>query len=138
MNVKKVLIIASTGHPVISYGVGKDELFGDMDEDLISALISAIKMFSNTFSGEEISVIEMTKIKWVILPSLINGLIFVMIAEYSEDSSDCRSILEDIRDKVLEEHKDHLTMEMLFQLPNSTRCGIEDLIKQTLFENGIH
>jgi len=132
MAIKNVLIFSTSGFPIFTHRFKGDVIGEGHSETLMQGLISAIKSFANSFNGEEIESINMTKTKMVILPSMINKIIFVLICDYADDLAGCFRILEDIRDEVLTYHLEKLQGNNLSCISNKTKFDISKIIEKVI------
>jgi len=121
-----------SGFPIFTHRFKGDVIGEGHSETLMQGLISAIKSFANSFNGEEIESINMTKTKMVILPSMINKIIFVLICDYADDLAGCFRILEDIRDEVLTYHLEKLQGNNLSCISNKTKFDISKIIEKVI------
>lgn len=132
--IRNVLIIATSGLLVVNYeGKGTSVFDDEHDSELVSSLISAVKAFANSFKGQEISAIKLTSLNLVILPSMINNLIFVIITD-GDDEAKCQRILEDVRDAVIEEYKEDMKGDKVTCIASDLSCEIKSVIERALLK----
>jgi len=132
MGIKNIIIVTVHGFPVINHRLEPGAM-DNYDEDLIMGFLSALKMFANSsLSGQELEMIDMTDIRWIVLPSMTNELVFFLLSDYSCDKHTGHEILEDIRDIVVEKYRSNFLGDAATKISPLVKDDIADIIDETL------
>lgn len=129
--IRNIMILATTGHHIYTYRSEYDAL-KNHDDLLMNGLISAMKSFANSFEGEELESINMTKSKIVLLPSMINKIVIALICDYEDNLDMCYQALETIRDEIFSNYLNQLKGLNLTCIPEETKEKIKEIIEKVL------
>jgi hypothetical protein len=131
MNEKAVIVATTSGQTLATFSPGGAPSLSEK-ENLMSGLLSAIKSFVNALDHEELEMIETTGKRIVILPSMANGLLFVLVGGLDFDKSAGLALLESIRDGVIERYGNVLEKTSQGTDPGAVRGGIEAIARDLL------
>lgn len=134
MSVKNILICSTSGQLIINYKE-EEEVLMDHDDMLVSALMSAIRTFILSLRGEEIERIETTNLRFIILPSVTNGLIFILISDLKSNGDKALQVLEDIRDEMLEKYGSLVRNDSFYERNPNVINGLMSIAKEVLEKN---
>lgn len=129
---KGIKIIAMNsihGTPIIHQTFDEiNDPFKGHDNSLVTALVTALKMFANTLHGEEIEMIETTSYRIILLPSMASEVIFFIVADYTFDKFDGIYLLEKIRDEVLVNYREKFIGKNLIMVDSKIKKYIKVVI----------